>query len=95
MCRPVAQSRKVVQAMEFILQYLDDLDDAFGTMGLAWESLRRGFVRIASAALLTGIAAAGISLALLHQPIALATSTILFVILLYRVVTAPVLKLSA
>ena len=41
-----------------------------------------GEVRIA-------VAAAGISLALAHPPIALATSTMLFVILLYRSVTVP------
>ena len=40
----------------------------------------------------TVVAAAGVWLALLHPPIVLATSTVLFVTLLYRTVTAPVLK---
>jgi hypothetical protein len=40
-------------------------------------------------------AAAGMWLALLHPPVALATATVLFVILLYHTVTAPVLKSCA
>lgn len=78
--------------MECLLQYLDDLDDLFGIAGLAWERLRRGLLKLLAMVMTTVVAAAGIWLALLHPPIALATSTVLFVILLYRTVTAPVLK---
>ena len=78
--------------MECLLQYLDDLDDLFGVVGLLWERLRRAMLKFLTVIMVTGVAAAGMWLALLHPPIALATSTVLFVILLYRTVTAPVLK---
>lgn len=75
--------------MEFLLQYLDDLDDLYGAFGLVWERLRRTIILLATLALLSAVAAAGIGLALAHPPIAMATSTMLFVILLYRSVTVP------
>lgn len=75
--------------MEFLLQYLDDLDDLYGAFGLVWERLRRALLRLLSIAMISTVAVAAISLALLHPPIALATSTMLFVILLYRSVTVP------
>lgn len=78
--------------MECLLQYLDDLDDLFGVVGLMWERLRRAMLKLLAVVMATVVAAAGAWLALLHPPIALATSTMLFVILLYRTVTAPVLK---
>ena len=78
--------------MECLLQYLDDLDDLFGAVGLLSERLRRAMLKLLAVTMATVAAAAGVSLALLHPPIALATSTVLFVILLYRTVTAPVLK---
>ena len=78
--------------MECLLQYLDDLDDLFGIVGLVWERLRRAMLKLLAVIMVTFVAAAGVWLALLHPPIALATSTVLFVILLSRTVTAPVLK---
>ena len=75
--------------MEFLLQYLDDLDDLYGAFGLAWEKMRRVLLRLVSIAMISAVAAAAVGLALLHPPIALATSTMLFVILLYRSVTVP------
>jgi hypothetical protein len=78
--------------VECLLQYLDDLDDLFGVVGLMWERLRRATLKLLAVVMATVVAAAGAWLALLHPPIALATSTMLFVILLYRTVTAPVLK---
>jgi hypothetical protein len=78
--------------MECLLQYLDDLDDLFGAVGLVWERLRRGLFKLLAVLMAMIVAAAGMWLALLHPPIALATSTVLFVVLLYRTVTAPVLK---
>ena len=78
--------------MEFLLQYLDDLDDLLGTFGLVWERLRRALLNLVYAMMVLVVAAAAIALALLHPPIAMATSTMLFVILLYRSVTSPVLN---
>lgn len=75
--------------MECLLQYLDDLDDLYGTFGLLWERLRKMIIRMISFAMLLSVAAGGIALALLHPPIAMATSTMLFVLLLYRSVTVP------
>ena len=81
--------------MECLLQYLDDLDDLFGIVGLVWERLRRAMLRLLAVLMAAVVAGAGMWLALLHPPIALATSTVLFVVLLYRTVTAPVLKSCA
>lgn len=78
--------------MECFLQYLDDLDDVFGVLGLVSERLRRALLKLLATLMLVGASGAGVWLALLHPPIALATSTVLFVVLLYRTVTAPVLK---
>ena len=78
--------------MECFLQYLDDLDDLFGALGLVSERLRRASLKLLASMMLVGASGAGAWLALLHPPIALATSTVLFVVLLYRTVTAPVLK---
>jgi hypothetical protein len=78
--------------VERLLQYLDDLDDLYGVVGLLSEKLRRAMLKLLAVTMATSVAIAGMWLALLHPPIALATSTVLFVILLYRTVTAPVLK---
>lgn len=75
--------------MECFLQYLDNLDDLYGAIGLVWERLRRTLLKLISALLVIAVGASGISLALAHPPIALATSTMLFVTLLYRSVTVP------
>ncbi len=75
--------------MECFLQYLDDLDDLYGALGLVWENLRRAVLGLFTLTMLLAGAAGGVALALAHAPIALATGTVLFVILLYRSVTAP------
>lgn len=75
--------------MECLLQYLDDLDDLYGVFGLVWETMRRTMLKLVSFAMILAVAAGGISLSLAHPPIALATSTMLFVTLLYRSVTVP------
>ena len=75
--------------MECFLQYLDDLDDLYGAFGLVWEKMRRTTLKLISLTMILAVAAGGISLALAHPPIALATSTLLFVVLLYRSVTVP------
>ncbi len=75
--------------MECFLQYLDDLDDLYGALGLLWESLRRAVIGLFSLTVLLAGASGGVALALVHPPVALATGTVLFVILLYRSVTVP------
>ncbi len=75
--------------MECFLQYLDDLDDLYGAFGLVWENLRRAVIGLFALTMLLAGAAGGVALALAHPPIALATGTVLFVVLLYRSVTAP------
>lgn len=78
--------------MECLLQYLDDLDDLYGAVGLLWEPLRQALIAVAGVSALAGVAGSAVWLALVQPPVALATSTILFVILLYRSVTTPTLK---
>jgi hypothetical protein len=75
--------------LERFLQYLDDFDDLFGMIGLIVERLRRFLLVICSYLALSAGALAGAWLASLHPPIALATFTLLFVMLLYRSVTSP------
>jgi hypothetical protein len=78
--------------VECLLQYLDDLDDLYGALGLVWERMRRSLARLIYATLLAAVAAGAVWLALLQPPVAMAVATMLFVILLYRSVTAPVLN---
>lgn len=80
--------------MECFLQYLDDLDDLYGAVGLVWENLRSAVLGLITLTMLLAGAAGGVALALAHAPIALATGTVLFVILLYRSVTAPYAALT-
>jgi hypothetical protein len=75
--------------MERLLQYLDDLDDAVGMIGLIIERLRRFLFALLSYLILAISALASIWLATLHPPIAFAISILLFVLLLYRSVTSP------
>ena len=92
MFRPPADDRALATDMEFLLQYLDDLDDLYGSVGLIWERLRRTIIKLVSLAMLAAVAAGGVWLALAHPPIAMATSIMLFVTLLYRSVTVPSAK---
>jgi disulfide bond formation protein DsbB len=73
--------------MERLLQYLDDLDDLYGMVGLINERLRRFLYALFSYSLIAAGALAGVWLALQHPPLALATCTLLSVTLLYRSVT--------
>lgn len=81
--------------MECLLQYLDDIDDLVGMVGLVMERMRRWLVALCFWLALGAGAAAGIILALVHPPIALATSILLFVTLLYRSATSPAAELLA
>ena len=75
--------------MERLLQYLDDLDDLCGVLGLVYERLRTVLQALAALFLVAAVACAAIVLAMTHLPIALATFTLMFVLLLYRAVTTP------
>jgi len=77
----------VTTDVECFLRYFDDLDDLCGAFGLVWEKIRRNILKMILFSMILAVAAGGIFLALVHPPIALATSTILFVTLLYRSVT--------
>jgi len=76
--------------LERLLQYLDDLDDLYGVLGLLTERLREFawlIGRIVGSAVL---AAAGVLVALNKPPLGLAVAMLLFVWLLYRAVTQPI-----
>ena len=81
--------------MECLLQYLDDLDDLVGMAGLVIERVRRCLIAMFFWLALGAGAAAGIFLAQIHPPIALATSSLLFVVLLYRSATSRAGNLAA
>ena len=70
--------------MECFLQYLDDLDDFVYAAALLWERIRRisGFVFDVTISL--AVQAIGIHFALTAPPLAIATISVLLVILLYR-----------
>lgn len=74
--------------MERILQYLDDLDDLFGMAGLIRERVRRAVIAVTSYLAIASAAAGGIWFAMVVPPLAVATSIMLFVTLLYRSVTS-------
>lgn len=75
--------------MEILLQYLDDIDDLVGSIGLLSERLRLLALALGALAANLLVALAAMWFALVHPPLALATGTMLFVTLLYRSVTAP------
>jgi CBS-domain-containing membrane protein len=73
--------------MERMLQILDDIDDLCGMLALNAERLRRLLIAASSLALMLVIVALAAGLAFVHPPIALATSFLLLVTLLYRSAT--------
>lgn len=75
--------------MECLLQYLDDIDDMVGALGLIYERVRRICLGLCAALFATGMIGSAVWLALFHPPLAMATCLLLFVTLLYRAVTAP------
>lgn len=74
--------------MERLLQCMDDLDDLMGTIGLVYERLRR--LLLMMLVLIIGMVsvASGVLLAHMHPIIGLGTCLLLFVALLYRMVTS-------
>ena len=74
--------------MERLAQYWDDLDDLLGIVGLCAERIRRFVFFLLGAASFSLAVYAGILVALLDPPLALAIVTILLIFLMYRSVTA-------
>ncbi len=75
--------------MERLAQYWDDLDDLLGIVALCAERIRRFVIFLLGAASFFVAVYAGITIALLDPPLALAIVTILLIFLMYRSVTAP------
>ena len=75
--------------MERILQWLDDLDDLFGAVGLLVERMRRFVVTLARLVALLCVVTCGVLAGLTEPPLGLAVAILLFVFLLYRSVTQP------
>ena len=74
--------------MERLLQNMDDLDDLVGVFGLIYERLRRLLLTLVGLVIGLASVASGVLLAHVHPRIALATCLLLFVTLLYRMVTS-------
>ena len=70
--------------MERLLQYLDDIDDLAGALGLQYERCRRVLLNLLRTAIGLLITAAAFWLALTHPFIAIATCLLLVVTLVYR-----------
>lgn len=76
--------------MEKVVQYLDELDDLFGAVGLIVERLRNVLWLIVLLTLSSIGVCGAVMLALSEPPLAMAMMVMAFVILLYRSVTRPV-----
>jgi len=74
--------------MERMLQYLDDIDDLFGAVGLVYERLRSLFLKLVSLLASLSMVALSVVLALESPTLALATGLLLSLVLLYRIVSA-------
>lgn len=69
------------------MQWLDDLDDLLGAIGLVGEKIRNAAFSLAFLCTSLAVQIGGILLALTHPPLALASALLMFVVLLYRSVT--------
>ena len=72
-----------------MLQWLDDLDDLLGVLGLLAERMRRHLLTLARLLTLGSIVTCGMLATLREPPLGLAVAILLFVFLLYRSVTRP------
>jgi hypothetical protein len=70
--------------MEFLLQYLDNLDDFVGMFALAAERIRRMVKALLLMFVTLAIQLFGVMLALIQPPLALAVVSLLAVGMLYR-----------
>ena len=73
---------------------LDDLDDLVYMAGMALGRIRKILFLVLLGPLAIALPVAGVLLALVHPPLALATAILLFVSLLYHTVTSPPLEIS-
>lgn len=80
--------------MERFAQLLDDLDDLVFMARMACERFRKILLLVLLGPLAVALPIAGVGLALVHPPLALATAILLFVFLLYHTVTSPPLEIS-
>ncbi len=75
--------------LERLAQYWDDLDDWYWLMALKLQKARRVSRAVTRAAAALAAILAGIVFALAAPPLALAAAVLMFVSLLYRVLTGP------
>ena len=80
--------------MERLVQMLDDLDDLVYMTRMACERFRKILLFVLLGPFAVALPIAGIALALVHPPLALATAMLLFVLLFYHTVTSPPLEIS-
>lgn len=74
--------------MERLLQYMDDLDDLVGVVGLSIEPIRRLALKLLALAAGVLALAGGFLLALSYPGVALGVGLLLLMILAYRTLTA-------
>lgn len=75
--------------MEIFLQYLDDLDDLVGALGLVVERIRRVLLLSVATVAFFAVVAALVVVSLAKPPLALAIATLMGLALLYHSVTRP------
>ncbi len=75
-------------SMERMLQYLDDIDDLLGAVGLVYERLRSLFLKLVSLLASLSMVALSVVLALESPTLALAIGLLLSLVLLYRIVSS-------
>ncbi|HWM27387.1 MAG TPA: hypothetical protein VNQ14_02935 [Woeseiaceae bacterium] len=78
--------------MEFLLQYLDELDDFIGALALVAERLRRLLKALILMSVTFALLLFGVMLALTQPPLALAVISLLAVGMLYRAVVNHAVK---
>ena len=78
--------------MEFLLQYLDDLDDFIGAIALVAERLRRLVKALILLSVTFALLLFGVMLSLTQPPLALAVISLLAVGMLYRAVVNHTVK---
>ncbi|MCP5092514.1 MAG: hypothetical protein GY949_16495 [Gammaproteobacteria bacterium] len=74
--------------MERMLQYLDDIDDLLGAVGLVYERLRSLFLKLVSLLASLSMVALSVVLALESPTLALAIGLLLSLVLLYRIASS-------
>ena len=81
---------------ESFLKWWDDLDDLAGAIALRGERIRQWFLLGLATLIFSSLVMAGILLAFVEPPLALATTVLLLVVLMYRAVTGrSTLEISA